>query len=904
MNATGLFQLIAVICSAAFPTARPSRSRPNRRHRLGGIEPLESRELLATINITQIPTYAVDGFIRGSVTGVEPATYRVAPYIQIEGVGWWTKPFFASPTVPINADGTFVADVATGGIDNRATIFCAAIIPAGVTPPQAAGAGRIPASLMPVAIDCVERFGRTIEFAGHTWGVKEAPVDVGPGGNHFSNDPRDVFVDNEGLHLSVNFHDSIWWSTEVILLDRLGHGIYSFQTDSDVGSLEANLTFGAFTWDSHGDEGSGADPFREIDFEDSRWGNASDPTTSQFVVQPFGVAGNLRRYTVPDLGDDPALTRFFRWEQDRVEFVALKGHQSPLDFPADSVIDQYVYRHDPSVGHRIPTEGRESFRFNLWLNRGTAPDDGQPVEVVISDFTFIDTTPPQVAMLGTSPTSPSNNNNPSVTGVTELGATVRIYTSSTCASTVAGIGMVTTGTFSIPVNVADNTTTTFFGTAEDAAGNTSACSASSATYVEDSTSPAAPTDLAMSPASPANNNNPIVTGTAEPGATVRIYTSGSCTSPVAGTGTATGSFFSIPVNVPNDSTTTLFATASDAAGNVSTCSTNSTIYVEDSTALSPTDLATSPASPSNNNNPRVTGTAEAGSTVRLYTNNTCTSTVIGTGTAVGGNFSIPVNVADNTTTIFRATSQDAAGNTSLCSSNSATYVEDSAAPAAPTAMAMSPASPANNNNPSVTGTAEVGATVRIYTDNSCTSSVAAQAASAGSFNISLSVADDTITSFFATAEDAAGNISPCSTISTTYFEDSTAPVVPMGLATSPTSPANNNSPSVVGTAEVAATVRIYTDATCTSVAGSGMSTGGSFSIQVNVADNTTTAFYATATDAAGNVSQCSTSSATYVEQTPPPVPPTGLATLPASPANHNNPTVTGTAESGTTVRIY
>ena len=67
----------------------------------------------------------------------------------------------------------------------------------------ASGQGRIQESLNPVAIDCVQRFGRTIEFAGHTWGVKEAPDPVGPGSNRFSSDTGDVFVDDDGLHLTI-----------------------------------------------------------------------------------------------------------------------------------------------------------------------------------------------------------------------------------------------------------------------------------------------------------------------------------------------------------------------------------------------------------------------------------------------------------------------------------------------------------------------------------------------------------------------------------------------------------------------------------------------------------------------------------------------------------------------------
>src|SRR5205085_4563617 len=56
---------------------------------------------------------------------------------------------------------------------------------------------------------------------------------------------------------------------------------------------------------------------------------------------------------------------------------------------------------------------------------------------------------------------------------------------------------------------------------------------------------------------------------------------------------------------------------------------------------------------------------------------TCTSAVAGSGTATGGSFSIAVSVTDNTTTNYFATSTDAAGNTSACSTSTVQYVEDS-----------------------------------------------------------------------------------------------------------------------------------------------------------------------------------------------------------------------------------
>ena len=99
---------------------------------------------------------------------------------------------------------------------------------------------------------------------------------------------------------------------------------------------------------------------------------------------------------------------------------------------------------------------------------------------------------------------------------------------------------------------------------------------------------------------------------------------------------------------------------------------------------------TVPASPANDNSPKVFGTAPAGMTVRLYTDSNCATAPVGSGTAAEFNFpGIAVTtppVADNSTTTFYADVTDGT-NVSDCSSTltgearSATYVEDSSAPA-------------------------------------------------------------------------------------------------------------------------------------------------------------------------------------------------------------------------------
>ncbi|MDQ2982128.1 MAG: chitobiase/beta-hexosaminidase C-terminal domain-containing protein, partial [Actinomycetota bacterium] len=271
-----------------------------------------------------------------------------------------------------------------------------------------------------------------------------------------------------------------------------------------------------------------------------------------------------------------------------------------------------------------------------------------------------------------------------------------------------------------------------------------------------------------------------MTGTAEAGSTVKIYTNSSCSgAPDASGSAATFSSPGIAVSaVANDSSTTYYASATDAASNVSSCSSGVT-YVEDSTAPSaPSSLGTSPGSPANNNNPKITGTAEALSTVKLYTNSSCSGGPDASGGAA--TFSAPglavSAVANDSSTTYYATATDAAGNTSSCSTG-VTYVEDSTAPSAPSSLATSPGSPANNNNPKITGTAEALSTVKLYTNSSCSGGpdASGSAATFSSPGISASaVANDSTTTYYATATDAASNTSPCSS-GVTYLEDSTDP---------------------------------------------------------------------------------------------------------------------------------
>jgi glucose/arabinose dehydrogenase len=524
-----------------------------------------------------------------------------------------------------------------------------------------------------------------------------------------------------------------------------------------------------------------------------------------------------------------------------------------------------------------------------------------------SSFSYVeDSTPPAApSIASTSPASPANNNSPSVKGSAESGSTVRLYKSTSCSGTAAATGSAAQLSSGMTISVADDTNNSLTATATDPAGNVSACS-SALTYVEDSTPPAEPSITATTPASPANDNSPEVSGVAESGVTVRIFKSANCSGTAAATGSASQfAAGGLAVAVADDTSNSLTATATDAAGNVSACS-GSLTYTEDSTPpAAPSITATSPPSPANDNNPEVKGTIGAGSptTIKLYATASCTGASVTAAVATFTGAGITAAVPNNQTSVFSARASDAAGNESSCSS-SFSYIEDSTLPEAPTIAGTSPASPANDSSPKISGDAESGSTVRVFENADC-SGTAAATGSAAEFatGLTVSVGADTTTTLTAKATDAASNSSACS-LPISYTEDSTAPAVPSIAASSPNGPANDNDPVLRGNADGDSTVRIYESTNCSGpIAAQGTAAEFASGLSLPVADDTTSSFTATATDAAGNASGCSPAH-TYVEDSTAPAPPKISASDPASPANDGKPKLSGKAEPGSAVQLF
>ena len=101
---------------------------------------------------------------------------------------------------------------------------------------------------------------------------------------------------------------------------------------------------------------------------------------------------------------------------------------------------------------------------------------------------------------------------------------------------------------------------------------------------------------------------------------------------------------------------------------------------------------------------------------------------------------------------------------------------DSTAPAAPSITSTWPATGHNENQPEVRGTAEPFALVGIYSDSGCNDLLGDDpATSLGSFQVVVSVGENSSNTFYADAVDTAGNRSGCTLVAFVYVEDSTAP---------------------------------------------------------------------------------------------------------------------------------
>lgn len=315
---------------------------------------------------------------------------------------------------------------------------------------------------------------------------------------------------------------------------------------------------------------------------------------------------------------------------------------------------------------------------------GFPRDDGNGVDIGAYEFDSSATTPPPIV---TDPGSAISVNaaNYSIQGTASTGALVRIYTDtnndgSTAGETVVGTMTVTGTTFSISVTLTQDSDNDFLATAEGSLAESNPVDVP--TITEDSTAPNAP--VVTDPASALNTTGTsyAIQGTAEAGALVRVYIDFDNSGTVNGADVVVASqqlapaatAFSVSTPITQSTANNFVVTAVDAVGLESPEADVPTITETTPAAISP-PVITDPAGPVSVDQASYTisGTAQADSLVRIYSDLNNDGFVNGGDTVVGSQqltsggtaFSISVTLSQSAQNNFLATAEDAGNNESL-----------------------------------------------------------------------------------------------------------------------------------------------------------------------------------------------------------------------------------------------
>ncbi|MBO0811006.1 MAG: hypothetical protein J2P23_03060, partial [Microlunatus sp.] len=551
-------------------------------------------------------------------------------------------------------------------------------------------------------------------------------------------------------------------------------------------------------------------------------------------------------------------------------------------------------------GHRLGTA--ITTRDGVWSIRARTPlaDGRHKITAVQTDAaanssgpeksTFrIDAAPPAAPVIATPDDgSMLADNTPTVSGTAEPGSVVII---SDAAGTQLGTATVDrAGAWSIGSARLHDGRYKITAVATDAAGNISPDSDPKA-FAVDSTPPAAPVIDGPADRSTSADPVPLITGTGEPGTTVRVRID----SAVAGTVTVGGyGTWSLKPSVRlADGDHRLTATQTDAAGNTSPVS-DRVLFAVDTTAPAAAVIDTPAAGgliadPA----PVISGTAEPGATVIV----TMGGTRLGSAqVGPGGDWSLrPPILADGSHTVT-ATVIDKANNSSPRSAPAAFRI-DTTAPGDPVVSRPADGAAVNDSTPTLSGTGEAGATVAVRVDDTLVGTV--KVAADDSWTLASPTLVDGQHTLIATQTDPAGNTSQPSA-RVRFTVDTHAAAAPVIQTPADGTVTSDRNPVLSGTGERGDTVRV-TDAAGKIVATGSVNATGHWSLASSELADGTYSITVRQSDAAGNTSDPATSRFT-VDSTAPAAPVIGKPAA-GRVSNDNAPTVGGIGEPGAVVSV-
>lgn len=454
---------------------------------------------------------------------------------------------------------------------------------------------------------------------------------------------------------------------------------------------------------------------------------------------------------------------------------------------------------------------------NFQITLTTPQTNGGQLQVTQADAAGNVSSAAPVTVLDTSaPTGVTNalvsRDGLTLTGQGEPGASVRVTNS---AGAVLGEGTVASnGSFSITLAPAQADGQALSVTQADAAGNVSPVVPVTA---QDTTAPVALANVLIS------NDGSTITGNGEIGSTVKVFDAGGTLLGSAVVGSS--GQFSVSLTPAQINVQLLAVSQTDAAGNVSP-----------QVSVTAPDL-TPPAAPDglalNAAGLVLTGKAEAGSTVKVLD---ATGNTLGTAIATAnGTFQVTLGSAQINSEKLQVIATDVAGNASVATDYTAA---DKTPPAQLSNLAVSA------DGAQLAGTGEVGATVTILGSDNTTVLGTVVIGSTGNFIVSLSPAAAAGAVLTASQADAAGNVSPVSSVTTPAAD---GPGTPKSVDVS------DDGLSVTGTGTAGNTITVRDSAN--NVLGTVTVNGdGTFTVPLNAPQTNGEVLVVTATNGSGAAS--------------------------------------------------
>lgn len=217
----------------------------------------------------------------------------------------------------------------------------------------------------------------TISWKGHTWNVTGGGMAGVCQGN-----AANISVDGSGyLHMKITNNGGTWTAAEIFTTDKIGFGTYQWQIDGPVDKLDKNVVVGLFPYGP--EAGMGQSGNNEIDIEYARWGNAAWDNGNWTVWPPTGTGSDSYTFDFSLNGGTYTTSRFI-WSSTKIDFATMSGFE-PVG-STNGLIKSWTYA--PANPTTKITQAAMPLGMNLWCF-DNPPSDGQNVEIIVRDFTFV-----------------------------------------------------------------------------------------------------------------------------------------------------------------------------------------------------------------------------------------------------------------------------------------------------------------------------------------------------------------------------------------------------------------------------------------------------------------------------------------------------------------------------------